>query len=514
MKTKLAKILDECIERIKAGESVDAVLAQRTRVREQLEPLLNAAHDVYVAPRVAPSDTFLRTLEQRLTEQYREKHATHETSVSVSKLWTARLSLAWQNLLGTVVGARRAAIPVMLALLLIIGASFGAFKFLSPSTALASQCTLSILSGKTEVQKAGTDSWYEGNDGMTLAAGARIRTLPDSHALLTFFEGSTIKLEANTDIEIRQLETNEQQAVNIVVKQWVGKTWSRVVKMVDPGSHYEIETPSAIAVVRGTLFTTDVNETGATKVATTEGLVSVIAQGEEVYLPGKQQTQIETGTVPSQPTVTPNPKAELLIHTDAPAVCSVVDPTGASTGYLPSGLSFNQIPGSQSSFPADGPQVITIPQPISGEYIVAFRYITEGTANFNIQGKSDGELAFQYGGSYGALNKNGWIVRVNLHVENGLIIGSEINGVTPLGDEIPEKIVSVKSVKDIFEPDKTPTSDKGRSEDNGKNEDKGKSQDKGRSKDNNKNEDKGKKENHNQNAANNQDKNNGKDKER
>jgi hypothetical protein len=73
--------------------------------------------------------------------------------------------------------------------------------------------------------------------------------------------------------------------------------------MVDSGSHYEIQTPSAVALVRGTRFLTEVSEAGETRVHTTEGLVSVTAQGGGVFVPAGEQTTVETGAAPSEPVI-------------------------------------------------------------------------------------------------------------------------------------------------------------------------------------------------------------------
>ena len=488
METTLAKIIDECLSRINSGETIEACLAQYAHVREQIEPLLRIALSVSAAPKAAPSDEFVKGLAKRLMKEYQEERVTVKAPrVSHNEAYPTRLGLAWQNLLGAFTGARRVAIPAMLALILMIAASLGAFNFLSPSPALASQCTLSIFSGDVEILKPGSNNWQDGADGMTLEAGARVRTSPSSHALLTFFEGSTVKLEPATDVEIKQLDYDDEQATTIVLKQWMGKTWSRVVKMADPGSHYEIETPSAYAIVRGTLFSTEVNETGATRVATTEGLVTVVAQDEEVYLPANQQTQVEAGLAPSPPITAAGPDAEIVINVDMPAVASVIDPTGASTGFLPTGLSFNQIPGSQSSSLAGGTQVITIPQPVSGEYIVTLRYVTEGKARFNIQGKTEGEAAFGYTGTYEGLSEGGWLIRINVHIEDGQIASSYISGIESIGGEVPEKIIEAKPGKEGLEPVRSLTEDKaqgaGKVEDSAQNSDKNEDKAQGSDKD-------------------------------
>ena len=362
MRTKLSKVLDECIARIRQGETIETCLADYPDVREHIEPLLYTALSISAIPKVSPPDDFKRISKARLMMRLRRESIQAEATKSDQGIplphWLARVRQGlWQNVMGT----RKVAIPVAIVLLLALGASLyqlGAFSLLSPTPALASQCTLSMLSGSVEVQNSEADSWQPGTDGMILSAGTRMKTTADSHALLTFFEGSTIKLNPETDIEILQLEYDDEQAGTIVLKQWMGRTWSHVAKMADPGSHYQIETPVATTIARGTLFTTEVNETGLTRVATTQGLISVVAQGEEVQLSAGEQTQVEAGMAPSQPVTVPSPKAELLIMIDMPAVGSISDPTGSSTGCLPSGLAYNQITGSQSLSLSDGTQLI------------------------------------------------------------------------------------------------------------------------------------------------------------
>ena len=447
MRTKLTRALDECLAMMSEGESIDACLAQHENAQKQLEPLLNTALSVFSLPRVVPSDKFRETAGERLIARlHREANQAKTVELKQGTSLLDDLAIVAQRLWQAVTAVKKVTVPVAFSLLILIVASLSASNFLSPSPALASGCTLSVLSGSVEVQVP-EGNGKQGADGMTLDIGTRVRTASDASALLTFFDGSTLKLEPGTDIEIQQLKYDEEKAITIVLKQWMGRTWSRVEKMADAGSHYEIETPSACAVVRGTLFTTEVDATGATTVATTEGLVSVVAQGEEVYLPASQQTHVESGAAPSQSFTSPLPTAEIIINIDAPAIGSVIDPTGASTGLLPNGLSINQISGSRSLSSPEGKQVITIPQPKSGEYTIALRYLTDGVAHFNIQGTSDGDVAFEYAGNYEGLNENGWLIHINVRVDNGRIIDSQVSEVEPLGVEGPEKIVKTESIK-------------------------------------------------------------------
>ena len=145
----------------------------------------------------------------------------------------------------------------------------------------------------------------------------------------------------------------------------------KVVQRTLEGPRFEIDTPSATAVVHGTLFTTEVTEEGDTTVSTTDGLVSVTAGDEEVLVARNQQTKVYKGKKPTQPQNIPEAEYEISITITGLAVGSLVDPTGSSTGKLPDGTEFNQIQGSQSTTTGEHTQVITVTDPKNGNYKIA-----------------------------------------------------------------------------------------------------------------------------------------------
>ncbi len=299
MQAKLSKAFDESLAQIKRGKAVKSCLAEYPRLLQQLVPLLHTALSIATVPKVSSSDEFRKLSKARLMARL------HERSIQAERSSNG-LSVVRRILEHAITGPAKVAIPLTLALLIVLQGLFlfDVLNFSSPAAipALASRCTLTTFDGSVQLQSPSSSTWEEAANGMTLEAGSRIQTASNSHAMLTFFNGTSVKLGPGTDLVIEQVEgSGESQPIVIVLKQWSGKTWSRVTKLVDPGSHYEIQTPSAIALVRGTLFVTEVDETGATTVQTIEGLVSVSAQGEEVYLPAGQQTAVEPGAPPTKP---------------------------------------------------------------------------------------------------------------------------------------------------------------------------------------------------------------------
>jgi DUF971 family protein len=337
MKTRLPEALDDCLARLHAGETLEASLARYPSQREQLERLLNTALSVSSAPRVTASAEFRQASRSRLIARMRER--TMKTNSVVERTaessWVAD---AWGRLVG-VLSYKRFAVPIALVLLTALVGSFflsGVFRSTPAPSGLLSNCTLSILGGSAEIQAEGSSSWASGVDGMTLGAGSRIKTASDSQVVLTFFEGSTLRVAPESEIEIRQVEGAAGKPTVITLKQWAGRTWSRVVHMADPGSRYEIETPSAYAMVRGTAFMTDVDEKGSTMLQVTNGTVAVGAQGQQVSVRVGYEVRVELGSTPSEPVPTTNEiSPPALAGGVAPEPAATTAPTPARTSTIP-----------------------------------------------------------------------------------------------------------------------------------------------------------------------------------
>jgi hypothetical protein len=140
----------------------------------------------------------------------------------------------------------------------------------------------------------------------------------------------------------------------------------------------------------------------------------------------------------------PQAKTELIFTSELPLVISVLDPTGASTGFLPSGLSFNQIKDSAALRRSDGRQIISISEPVAGEYIVILRPVTRGSATVSITTKSEGTTTSNIRRRVNVENRNGWLVHLNVVTQSGSIVDSVITTVEPISDRLLEKVVATE----------------------------------------------------------------------
>src|SRR5205085_9498376 len=140
---------------------------------------------------------------------------------------------------------------------------------------------ITLVDGPVLVSRGGADFTTAG-EGDGLAAGETIRTGPGGAAEITYFEGSSVRLEAETEIVIETLRSEADGGTVIGVMQTLGRTWHVVTKLISGSSRYEVRTPTSTASVRGTIFAVDVHvdaDGAAATVTTSEGVVVHSATG-------------------------------------------------------------------------------------------------------------------------------------------------------------------------------------------------------------------------------------------
>ena len=171
-----------------------------------------------------------------------------------------------------------------------------------PPVVLAAPSTLTMLSisvGDVFVMKADSTEWIKAEAGMSLEIGDSVKSGQDSKAEITFFDGSTIELEAGTQIEVALLDiAADSGSTTILIKQEIGKTISRVTRLTDPASRYEVETPAGVVAVRGSAVQIYVTEDGTTLTTCLEGNIWAVGEGVELQITEGQQCIIRPGQQP------------------------------------------------------------------------------------------------------------------------------------------------------------------------------------------------------------------------
>ncbi|MBN2304934.1 MAG: FecR domain-containing protein [Anaerolineae bacterium] len=124
---------------------------------------------------------------------------------------------------------------------------------------------------------AGPDDWQTVTTRQQVSEGDAVRTDARGLATLTFFEGVQVEIRPGSQIVVNRLSvTDDTVTFQIGLTMLVGEAIHHVERIVGPESSYEVTTPGASLVVRGTEFFTRVSTVGVTDVSVIEGAVAVI----------------------------------------------------------------------------------------------------------------------------------------------------------------------------------------------------------------------------------------------
>ena len=327
--------------------------------------------------------------------------------------------------MGKGLGRRRLLIAAVVAALVVVPAAL----ILSQQRAASAATILSILDGTASVSR-GTAAFAPAADGDIVAPGDRVQTAVLSHALVTFFDGSTLEIEPATTVQIEEAQAVNGGAIAIRISQTLGRTWASVQKLTRADSKFEVRTPTLTAAVRGTGFITEVLADGASTVQVTDGTVQVTGQGQSVTVNAGETTGAQPNVPPTAPVPTALPQNRLRFGMHSPAYLVVMDPVGRACGIvLPGPTVVRQIPGCLASDPGTEPQLVDLPDAPAGAYRVFVQSIVPGGAFVATASALDGvgDLSFNFtvsgSGEPGATHGSTIDVK---HVANSLGDGSTI----------------------------------------------------------------------------------------
>ena len=329
-------------------------------------------------------------------------------------------------------GRRRVLIAAVIAALVVVPAAL----VISQQRASSASTILSILDGTASVAR-GAAAFVSASDGDIVSTGDRVQTADRSHAMVSFFDGSTLEIEPATTVQIEEAQGAASGAIAIRIAQTLGRTWASVQKLTRVDSKFEIRTPTLTAAVRGTGFITEVLADGTSSVQTTDGTVQVTAQGQTVSVGAGQTTIAPPNGPPSAPASSPASPNLLRFGMHSPAYLAVVDPFGRACGVvLPGPTVVRQIPGCLASDPGTEPQLVDLPSAMAGTYQVVVAAIAPGGAFTATASAVDGlgNLSFNYLASGSGETGAKYTTRIDIAAaSNGALTTSGFGPLTVLG---------------------------------------------------------------------------------
>lgn len=111
---------------------------------------------------------------------------------------------------------------------------------------------------------------FPGSIGDLLSNGDQVLTSDDTRAAVRFTDdGSIIRMNPSTELVVRA--EGDRTALRKTLEIDVGELWAKIQKR--EGAEYRIQTPTAVAAVKGTEFFVRVEQDGSTTIITTRGVL-------------------------------------------------------------------------------------------------------------------------------------------------------------------------------------------------------------------------------------------------
>ncbi len=156
------------------------------------------------------------------------------------------------------------------------------------------EATAQVVQFKGSVAYKAPDSevWEPVANGLVLKEGYSLLTVGKSYAVIEFPNKSQTKILEDTQLKIEKLR-KVSKGYAIVLKQYKGKTYNTVAKLLSSGEKFLIKTDSVTAGVRGTRFAV-IEEKNGFRIETFEGVVfAYFRSGKVVPVPAGKEVSPE-----------------------------------------------------------------------------------------------------------------------------------------------------------------------------------------------------------------------------
>lgn len=166
---------------------------------------------------------------------------------------------------------------------------------------------IGFVSGTVNVMSEETGKWTPAEKGMKLYEGDVVKTGTRSKVVILLDDGSQTQLTSLSNLKMQKLRRGLRgQSTELDMK--VGKNWTKVKKLDKKHDNFSISTPTAVAGVRGTYFSTEVEQTTDSTFDVFEGEVVVSQKSnpnEKVTVLESQRSKVKKGRAPSAVTQIP-----------------------------------------------------------------------------------------------------------------------------------------------------------------------------------------------------------------
>ncbi|OGP57649.1 MAG: hypothetical protein A2V67_18220 [Deltaproteobacteria bacterium RBG_13_61_14] len=182
----------------------------------------------------------------------------------------------------------------MIEIVLLLLAAFSPVLGL-PAGAMVEEGIIDQVQGQVQIQSP-EGAVRPAQAGMLVQGGEIVETAVQSSARILLPDESVIELKENSRIEINDSRANARAISSVLL--YLGWIWADIAVGQDGDTAFEVVTPSAVAGIRGTVFSAGVGIDGSTRVGVEKGVVEVEGETGSVSVKAEEETSVELGSAP------------------------------------------------------------------------------------------------------------------------------------------------------------------------------------------------------------------------
>ena len=204
----------------------------------------------------------------------------------------------------------------LMALLLVSAGAHFALADNEPPTYQRLSAEVVYADGVVELQRESTGNWLAANKGEKLAGGDSLKTGEKGKAEIKFVNENVVRLGSNSLLKIQEaMESPANGHQKTRIQLGGGKLWNKITRPFKKDedeslSYYRVETPIAVAAVKGTIFDVSFSD-DASQIRVFEGTVSAANPMGTILIPANTLVTLRPSQpLPSQPEALPPNAAE------------------------------------------------------------------------------------------------------------------------------------------------------------------------------------------------------------
>lgn len=259
------------------------------------------------------------------------------------------------------------------------------------SAAPESVAEIVSVQGRGESRAPRDNSWREAAVRQQLMQGAAVRTLDSSRMAVMLADQTQIRLAPNSMVEIKQVSDGPARATQL--QQSSGRTWAQSKNIPDK---LTVQTPTALAAIRGTDWELVVDEDGTSTLTVLSGTVLLTNDQGSISIGSGERGRAQKG-VPPIKSVLLNPRSRVQwvssFTVDGRRYPDLLQRAGIGELLSGSNLPSARRAAEQLSMKADAPASATLLlsdfMVQEGEFDQAIVTLEKGAAKFPTDGRFD-----------------------------------------------------------------------------------------------------------------------------